>query len=123
VIPDPGAWLSFDYAFVEGAASDDEFGFFLFDATGGSILFGFDFYTDAPGAGSIAFNLTPLSGLTLGLQFQLSALLNDADFDSQVTVSNVRVGVVPEPATLTLFVLSGGVAFSGAIRRRLQRKG
>jgi hypothetical protein len=110
----------FDYNFVEDAASDDEFGAFVIDAaTGLSAGPVFEFFTQDTSAGTITLNLSSLVGQTLGLQFQLAALLEDTNLDSVVTISNVKVevagAVIPEPSTLALLALSvlviGGLQF------------
>ena len=49
----------------------------------------FEFFTQSTSSGTISWNLTSLEGMTLGLQFQLSAF--DTLFDSSVTVFSLRI--------------------------------
>ncbi|MBI1930803.1 PEP-CTERM sorting domain-containing protein [Candidatus Poribacteria bacterium] len=107
IIAGAGVSLIFDYNFVEGVGSNnDEFGAFILDLTGASAGTGFEFFTQTASSGTVSFDL---SGLTsepfIGLQFQLSSFEN-TDFDSTVTITNVRLespAVIPEPSTLLLF--------------------
>lgn len=104
IIPGPGIFLSFYYEFDEPFENEDEFGAFVIDATDGlSVGPAYEFFTRTDGTGSVSFDLTDLTGKTLGLQFQLLALPSDGGFDSTVTVSNVTLAPVPEPATILLF--------------------
>ena len=93
IIPSAGASLVFEFDFVEGAGSeDDEFGAFIIDASTGLSLGGaFEFFTQDTSTGTVSFDLSTLVGTTLGLQFQLSALPADLDFNSSLTVSNLRI--------------------------------
>ncbi len=107
ILPAPGIFLRFDYAFLHGLGEADEFGAFVIDAaTGLSAGPAFELFTQSSTAGSVAFNLTPLTGQTLGLQFQLSSLPGDSGLGSTATVSNVRLDPIPEPSAIAL-VLSG----------------
>jgi len=111
IIPGAGTILSFSYDFTEAAGENNEFGVFIVDGeTGGSAGSAFEFFTQDSGFGTISFDLTSLAGQTLGLQFELTALFGDAEFDSAVTVSNVvlremDVKPVPEPSVVLLFVV------------------
>jgi len=108
IIPGIGVHLLFDFAFSEGATDDDEFGAFVIDgSTGLSVGPPYEFFLDSSGSGAVDWNLTALSGQTLGLQFQLSALGGDVGLDSTLSVSNVRLvtRAVPEPSTVMLFSL------------------
>jgi hypothetical protein len=129
IIAGVGASLVFNYNFVEGVGSNnDEFGAFILDSTGASAGTGFEFFTQTTGFGTVSFDL---SGLTsepfIGLQFQLSALSGDVDFNSIVTLSNVRLegpAVIPEPSTLLLFVvgLIGIAIYSLRSRRAIRAR-
>lgn len=117
VIASPGKALFFHYDFVEGAGSDDEFGAFVLDSTGVSAGPAFEFFTQDSSMGNKKFNLSSLTGEPfIGLQFQLTALPGDGDLDSVVTISNVQLVTVPEPATALLLVV--GVLGLVVYRRR-----
>lgn len=111
IVAAAGVSLLFDFDFVEGpVGEDDEFGAFLIDAgTGFSLGSPFEFFIDASSAGTVSFDLSGLVGTTLGLQFQLGALLGDAAFDSLVTISNVQLQTVSVPEPPTLFLFFGGL--------------
>lgn len=116
IIPGAGVSLFFDYVFTEGAGNDDEFFAFVLDgATGFSVGSAFEFNATSSSAGTASFDLSSLTALTLGLQFELAAF--DSVLDSTVTVSNVRLetAAIPEPGTLWLFV---GVGLIGWIVNR-----
>jgi hypothetical protein len=110
IIPGVGVSLAFDFAFAKvGLGSNDEFAAFIVDAnTGSSVGTGFEFFTQETSTGTVAFALSALTGRTLGLQFQLSALPGDIGLDSSATIAQVRLetapAVVPEPATWLLLV-------------------
>jgi hypothetical protein len=101
--------LSFNYTFTLGGPSEeDEFLAFVVDPnTGGSLGPSFEFLLSSSGSGTVSFDLSPFIGNILGLQFQLSALLNDGGFSSIASVSNVQLAEVtqpvPEPASMLLF--------------------
>lgn len=106
IIPGVNVVLRFDYEFTEPSQNDDEFGAFIFDADTGLTpdpATDFEFFIQDAGAGTVSFDLTSLTGLTLGLQFELASLPSDNAFNSSVTVSNVRLLVVPIPSALLLF--------------------
>jgi hypothetical protein len=108
IIPGVGVSLAFDFAFAKvGLGSNDEFAAFVIDAdTGSSIGTGFEFFTQETSTGTVAFALSALTGRTLGLQFQLSALPGDIGLGSSATIAQVRLenppAVVPEPTTWLL---------------------
>ena len=106
IIAASGVSLIFDYNFVEGSGSNDEFEAFILDSTGASAGTGFEFFTQSTSSGTVSFDLSGLTGEPIiGLQFQLSALSGDADLNSIVTVSNVRLespAVIPEPSSIHL---------------------
>ncbi len=111
IIPSANTSLLFDYDFFESSAGDDEFGAFVIDGATGSSIPTFDFFTQDSSTGTVSFDLSSLVGDTLGLQFELSSLFADNDFDSTLTVSNVRLvtetssSTVPEPSALLLFMI------------------
>ncbi|CAG0947449.1 hypothetical protein [Geobacter sp.] len=121
ILPMPGNSLIFDYLFAEPApGNQDEFGAFLVDSvTGGSVGSAYEFFSQTPGSGTISFDLSELVGLTLGLQFQLSALPSDTELTSTVTISNVRVepqAVQPVPEPGTCWLILGGLCGLGLFR-------
>jgi hypothetical protein len=116
ILPGDNVFLKFEYEFSEPATNIDEFGAFLFDADSGFTpepASDFEFFTQATSSGTISFDLSSLTALTLGLQFQLSSLPGDTGLDSQVTISNVRLETIPLPPALFLFgsALIGLVGF------------
>jgi hypothetical protein len=122
IIPGAGVSLVFDYMFTEGAGNMDEFFAAVLDGTTGfSVGPGFEFATADSSSGTVAFDLSSLSGLTLGLSFELAAF--DAASDSTVTVSNVRLEsvAVPEPGTFWLIGagLIGWMVFRRAVGREV----
>ena len=96
-----GIFLTFDYSFVEGINSNDEFGAFILDSTGASAGPDYELFTQDTSSGTVSFDL---SGLTnepfIGLQFQLLSFPGDSDLDSVVTIEDVQV--IPEPTTICL---------------------
>ncbi|MGR9108969.1 MAG: hypothetical protein ACU843_18805 [Gammaproteobacteria bacterium] len=121
IIAGVGILLLFDYSFIEGAASNDEFGAFIIDpVTGGSIGSGFEFFTNSTSSGTVSFDLSTLAGITgLGLQFQLSSLASDFDFLSTVTISNLRLvsASVPVSSPPTWLLLIFGILGMFRLRR------
>ena len=129
IAPGDDVALVFDYdidlpADAGGSlVNNDRFSVFLFDATSG-VSFGspFEFVTETSAMGELVFNLSTLTGNTIGLQFQLEALPGDLGLNSTATISNVRLEdrtalpSIPEPGTA--FLLVGGLALAGCMRRR-----
>lgn len=114
ILPGAGVSLLFDYNFVLGGVGNfDEFGAFLIDSSGMSLGAPYEFFSSSTSAGTIAFNLSSLTGQTIGLQFQLSSLFGDSFTDSTVTISNVRldngVAAVPEPSSVVCWALLAGI--------------
>ena len=101
IIPGPGTILVFRYDFVEAAGNTDEFRAFVIDAsTGASAGAAFEFLTQSTSSGSVRFPLESLTGMSLGLEFQLNRL--DGVIASQVIVSDVAL--IPEPTAALLFL-------------------
>lgn len=121
--------LSFEFMFLEPdlpSQNDDEFGAFVIDAaTGLSVGPAYEFFTSSAGSGAVSWNLGPLDGLTLGLQFQLNALPGDVDLDSTVKVSNVQLNPtpppIPEPASLAIWGMLAWFGHVGLRRRAANR--
>lgn len=104
IVPGPGVSLVFEFDFVLGTNSVDEFAAALIDAATGAILPNFTFSTSSSAAGSVSFDLSSLVGTQLGLQFQLTSLFGDQGLGSTVSVSDVRLAMpVPLPGTALLF--------------------
>lgn len=116
ILPDINTSLFFDYNFIEASGENDQFTAFLIDASTGGSISGFDFFIENSGSGTVEFDLSSLTGQTLGLQFELAALFGDTGLGSVVTVSDVRlessVSSVPESSILLLLF----VAMTGLIR-------
>ena len=124
IIPGPFVSLVFEYVFDEPAGNDDEFVAFVIDADGNSLEGELEFVTTSSSSGTVSFPLSSpsLFGETLGLEFQLNPLGNDAATTSTVTVSNLRL-LVPEPGSLLLAVLGlCSAAACGWRRRTAQRR-
>lgn len=107
-----GQILSFDFDFIEPTESppnNDEFGAFIIDSsTGGSVGPAFEFFVQDTVSGTVSFDLSSLSGMTLGLQFQLSSLPVplDESLSSTLTISNVELVPVPGAVLLGMIGLS-----------------
>lgn len=111
-IPSDSATLTFDYSFSEPAGNDDFFFAWMFDWNTYTVLqdaHGNDLSFDLAnsGAGTVTWDLLGASFLgdtnNVGMEYQLNANMGDTLLTSQVTVSNVQINPVPEPATLFLF--------------------
>lgn len=116
-IPAEAASLSFDYDFTLGANDLDELNAYLYDPTTFTHLT--DAWISSTGTGTISWNLISASflGSTVGLEFDFNSLPWDGGLDSYVTISNVRMEVVPEPGTIVLLG-SGLAGLVGLARKR-----
>ncbi|MFT5543724.1 MAG: hypothetical protein ACI96N_002934 [Arenicella sp.] len=104
--------LTFDFEFLQGNGNVDEFAAYLFDADYGPVAGVLDnvFY-DASASGTVSFDLSPWTGLMLGLQFELY----DPGFltGSSVTITDLALNdpvsaSVPAPGGLA--ILFAGLA-------------
>ena len=126
-IPLDAVSLTFDYNFVEGEVDNiDEFYVWLFDWSTYSVLNDTDgnpleFWTENTGSGTVTWNLLGATFLdsNVGMEFQLNVLYGDNGTDSLVTVSNVNINPVPEPATL--FLIGSGLAGLFVARKTKQK--
>jgi len=139
-IPLDSTSLTFDYNFDEPDGNFDEFYAFLFDPflfdpfgnhiplldENGNAL---EFFTDKPGSGTVTWDLlgADFLGDIVGMEFQLNYdPFNDPlpsanlALNSSVTISNVNINPVPEPAT-SLLVLSGLAGLFAARRTKQKR--
>jgi hypothetical protein len=110
IIPGPGLFLTFDWDFFEDVGHDDSFRAVLFDVSGPDLR---DILVGTTSSGSESWDLTPYTGLTLGLEFQLLSNFppfgTDPDLGggTNVIVSNVEIVPIPEPTTFAVWSLLG----------------
>lgn len=125
-IPSDSATLTFDYSFLEPTNNDDFFFAQLFDWNTYTVLqdaHGNDLFFSLAdsGSGTVTWDLLGASFLgdtdNVGLEFQLNANMGDPLLTSQVTVSNVQINPVPEPATL--FLVGSGLIGIILARKKL----
>ena len=124
VIGGPGVELKFQFDFSEPAGNIDEFFVFVFDTdTGFSLGPSFEFFADSTSSGTVTFDLSSLtpSSPVLGMEFSLNSIFGDGGFDSEVTVSDLRLetpdAVIPEPASIFVWSLLGLTAGGISYRR------
>lgn len=130
IIPGENTTLSFNYEFLEGAGNDDEFRVSLYDTdtydTSPIVLADFfvgDIFEQDNLSGLVSFDLSDYVGTTLGLDFELRSFDGKEDefLTSTVRISNLQlntVAPVPEPSTVSLFLLGG--LLLPFVRRRLK---
>ena len=120
-----GTKLVFDYEFSELNGGDDEFAAFLYTETEFPAGPAFEFFLYDSGSGTVEFDLSPLAGVDLGLDFQLNSMFGDQTYDSTLIVSNVRIETtaapVPEPATMLL--MGAGMAVLAARGKKTIKHG
>lgn len=95
------------------------FVFLLDGLTGNSIGSTFEFFVETTSSGTVAFDLTSLTGTSLGLVFSLQSGLVDTGFNSTLTISNVRldpVTAVPVPVAIVNMLM--GLGMLGVFGRR-----
>ena len=115
-IPINAMTLSFDYELVVASDNEDYFDFYFNDDSGPS-----DFFGGLQGiySGTLTKDLTPFDGDTLPIvQFTLHWGWDDYLTNSYLTISNVQINPVPEPATL-LLVGSGILGIIGFRKRKI----
>ena len=117
IVAGAGNRLRFDYRFEEPLGNADVFHVALLDGNSGAPLGGtYELFVTATQNGFAEFDLSSLSGLALGLQYELSPELSDAGLDSIVTISNLQLVPVPAPAALGL--LSSALLTGTCLRKR-----
>jgi hypothetical protein len=110
IVAGPGIHLAFDYDFLQGAGDDDAFSAYLLDAaTGTAVGSAYALFIDDSATGSASFDLSPLAGSVLGLQFQLERLAGDAAGGSRVSLSNVRLEAAAIPVVGPLWLIVAGL--------------
>ena len=125
IVAGAGNRLRFDYQFEEPFGNADVFHVALLDGNSGAPLGGvYELFVATTQNGFAEFDLSSLSGVTLGLQFELSPELSDAGLDSLVTISNLQLVPVPTLAALGLFssaLLAGSCLRKRGAKRRPER--
>ncbi len=119
VVAAPGVGLFFDYSFTEALGEDDSvFGFLLDGTTGNSVGPVFEFFINAASSGTVAFDLSSLTGTQLGLVFSLQSGLVDTGFNSTLTISNIHLDpVTPVPVPVAIVNMLMGLGMLGVFGR------
>lgn len=120
-IPSDALSLTFDYELTVAPGNEDHFDFYFDDLSSPSDWFGG--HNNSPAAdlifaGTITKDLTGFAGGDLGIAFALNYGNSDLGLESFLTISNVEINPVPEPATL-LLLGSGILAMIGYKKRRI----
>lgn len=119
-IPADAMSLTFDYELVVAPYNEDYFDFYFGDLSAFSDSFG-GYNNNATEnliyTGMIGKDLTGFAGSTLPLAFALNWGWNDSGYDSVLTISNVEINPIPEPATLLL--LGTGLIGLARMRKKL----
>jgi hypothetical protein len=119
-IPADALTLTFSYELVVAPNNEDYFDFYFGDLSASSDWFG-GYNSSATEnliyAGTIGKNLKGLAGGTLPIAFALNWGWSDWGYDSVLTISNVKINPIPEPATLLL--VSAGLIGMARIRKKL----
>ena len=113
-IPYDALSLTFSYELVVAPNNDDYFDFYFSDLSDPGDSFGGD---EDIYAGMVTKDLTGFAGSTLPLAFALNYGWSDWGYDSVLTISNVKINPIPEPATLLL--VSAGLIGMARIRKKL----
>lgn len=128
-VPADAMSLTFDYEIVVASYNEDYFDFYFSDLLGPSDSFGG--YNNTTEnliyAGMITKDLTGFAGSSLPLAFALNYGWDDGydsegnyaggEFASVLTISNVKINPIPEPATLLL--VSAGLIGMARIRKKM----
>ena len=117
-IPSDALTLSFDYMLVVAADNVDYFDFYIeLDDSGYNKLAFWDGGAEGTYTDTFSYDLTDLRGNTVPVIFDLMYDWPDSRYDSVLTISNVKINPIPEPATLLL--VSAGLIGMARIRKKL----
>lgn len=115
-IPPTAVSLDFDYDLYVARHGNDYFDFYIggvsepaFEAGG---------IGEFTAGGHFSYDLSDMAGSTVPVVFHLMSGWGDGDFTSQVTISNVKVSVIPLPGTIWLL----GGALIGIMGYRKRRR-
>ena len=120
-IPYDALSLTFSYELVVAPNNEDYFDFHFGDLSALSDSFGgynSSATEDLICTETITKDLTGFAGSTLPLAFALNWGWSDLGHDSVLTISNVKINPIPEPATLLL--VSAGLIGMARIRKKLE---